>query len=285
MSAPLITDPGPGAFDSRTVVMSGGSRGIGLAIAVALAQRGANIVLLAKTDTPDPRLDGTIHTAVDTIRATGAEAIGVVGDLRNDDDVARLAATAVDAFGGIDIVVNNASALAPTPTAELEMKRYDLIQQINARGTFSLTKACLPQLTASEHARVITLSPPINLSPDWLGRFPAYMVSKYGMSLLTLGFAAEWADRGIACNCLWPETTIATAAVRNLLGGDEAASHSREPEIMGDAAAVLAAKPVDVTGQCFIDADLVREAGVTDLSVYGGEEPIEYDFFLDPPTS
>lgn len=282
MTDQLITDPGPGTFDGRTVVMSGGSRGIGLAIALALAERGANIVMLAKTDTPDPRLEGTIHTAVEAIRQTGAQATGVVGDLRKDEDVARLVATAVDEFGGIDIVVNNASALAPTPTADLEMKRYDLIQQINSRGTFSLTKACLPHLTASDHARVITLSPPINLQPHWLGRFPAYMLSKYGMSLLTMGFAAEWADRGIAANCLWPETTIATAAVKNLLGGDEAVDHSRIPEIMGDAAAVLAAKPVDVTGQCFIDADLVREAGVADLTVYGGTEPLEYDFFVDP---
>ncbi len=278
-----ITDPGPGAFDSRTVVMSGGSRGIGLAIALALAERGANIVLLAKTDSPDPRLAGTVHTAVEAIEATGAKALGVVGDLRNDDDVDRVVAAAVDGFGGIDIVVNNASALAPTPTAELAMKRYDLIQQINTRGTFSLTRACLPHLTTSGHARVITLSPPINLSPEWLGRFPAYMVSKYGMSLLTMGFAAEWAERGIAANCLWPETTIATAAVANLLGGDEAVSHSRTPDIMGDAAAVLAAKPVGVTGQCFIDADLVREAGVTDLAPYGGTAPLAYDFFVDPP--
>ncbi|QKT07127.1 NAD(P)-dependent oxidoreductase [Gordonia sp. X0973] len=282
MADQLITDPGPGTFDGRTVVMSGGSRGIGLAIALALAERGANIVMLAKTDTPDPRLEGTIHTAVEAIRQTGAQATGVVGDLRKDEDVAHLVATAVDEFGGIDIVVNNASALAPTPTADLEMKRYDLIQQINSRGTFSLTKACLPHLTTSDHARVITLSPPINLEPHWLGRFPAYMLSKYGMSLLTMGFAAEWADRGIAANCLWPETTIATAAVKNLLGGDEAVDHSRIPEIMGDAAAVLAAKPVDVTGRCFIDADLVREAGVADLTVYGGTEPLEYDFFVDP---
>ncbi|QRY64432.1 SDR family oxidoreductase [Gordonia sp. PDNC005] len=282
MSTSLVTIPGPTAFKGRTVVMSGGSRGIGLAIATELGRRGANIVMLAKTDSPDPRLEGTIHTAVDTVRATGANAIGVIGDLRNDSDIARLVRTAVEEFGGIDICVNNASALAPTATADLSMKKYDLIQQVNARGTFALTQACLPHLRRSDHARVVTLSPPINLNPDWLGKFPGYMVSKYGT---TLGFAAEWRDDGIACNCLWPETTIATAAVQNLLGGDETVAHSRSPQIMGDAAAFLVGASADVTGQCFIDADLVRDAGVTDLRPYGGVEPLEYDFFLDPPAA
>ncbi|GEE03238.1 short chain dehydrogenase [Gordonia spumicola] len=280
MSSSLITEPGPAAFDGLTVVMSGGSRGIGLSIATELGRRGANIVMLAKTDVPDPRLEGTIHTAVAHVQATGARAVGVIGDLRDDDDIARLVATAVDEFGGIDVCVNNASALAPTSTDDLTMKKYDLVQQVNARGTFALTKACLPHLRRSDHARVVTLSPPINLDPAWLGRFPGYMVSKYGMSLATMGFAAEWRDDGIACNCLWPETTIATAAVANLLGGDETVAHSRSPQIMGDAAAVLVARPADVTGQCFIDADLVRDAGVADLAPYGGVEPLEYDFFL-----
>lgn len=283
MSASLVSTPGPGAFSGRTVVMSGGSRGIGLAIAVGLAERGANIVLLAKTDDPDPRLPGTIHTAVAEIEAAGGPAVGVVGDLRSDDDIARLVSTAVERFGGIDVCINNASVLSTIPTAEISMKRYDLTQQVNTRGTFALTKACLPHLERAEAGRVVTLSPPLNLSPDWLGRYPAYMLGKYGMSLLTMGFAAEFADLGIAANCLWPETTIATAAVQNLLGGDEATAHARDPQIMADAAAVLLAEPLSVTGQCFIDADLVRRAGITDLSPYGGEDPIDYDLFVDPP--
>ncbi|MET9327672.1 SDR family oxidoreductase [Tsukamurella sp. NPDC003166] len=286
MPASLIPAPGPGAFAGRTVVMSGGSRGIGLAIAVALAERGANIVLLAKTDDPDPRLPGTIHTAVAEIDgAAGRDgaAVGVVGDLRSDEDIARLVATAVDRFGGIDVCINNASVLSTIPTAEITMKRYDLTQQVNTRGTFALTKACLPHLERADGGRVITLSPPLNLSPDWLGRYPAYMLGKYGMSLLTMGFAAEFADLGIAANCLWPETTIATAAVQNLLGGDEATAHARHPQIMADAAAVLLAQPLSVTGRCFLDAELVRGAGVTDLRPYGGADPIDYDLFVDPP--
>lgn len=286
MQATLLSEPGPEAFAGRTVVMSGGSRGIGLAIAVALATRGANIVLLAKTDDPDPRLPGTIHTAVAEIgAAAGREdaAVGVVGDLRSDEDIARLVATAVDRFGGIDVCVNNASVLSTISTAEISMKRYDLTQQVNTRGTFALTKACLPHLERADEGRVVTLSPPLNLSPDWLGRYPAYMLGKYGMSLLTMGFAAEFAELGIAANCLWPETTIATAAVRNLLGGDEATAHARNPQIMADAAAVLLAEPLSVTGRCFLDAELVREAGVTDLRPYGGADPIDYDLFVDPP--
>ncbi|CAM3417346.1 SDR family oxidoreductase [Tsukamurella hominis] len=286
MSATLITDPGPGAFAGRTVAMSGGSRGIGLAVAVALAERGANVVLLAKTDDPDPRLPGTIHTAVAEIEAAAGRdgaAVGVVGDLRSDDDIARLVGTAVERFGGIDVCINNASVLSTIPTAEITMKRYDLTQQVNSRGTFALTKACLPHLERAEEGRVVTLSPPLNLSPDWLGRYPAYMLGKYGMSLLTMGFAAEFADLGIAANCLWPETTIATAAVQNLLGGDEATAHARCPQIMADAAAVLLAQPLSVTGRCFLDAELVRGAGVADLRPYGGAEPIDYDLFVDPP--
>ncbi|TWS23013.1 SDR family NAD(P)-dependent oxidoreductase [Tsukamurella sputi] len=286
MQATLLTEPGPEAFAGRTVVMSGGSRGIGLAIAVALATRGANIVLLAKTDDPDPRLPGTIHTAVAEIdAAAGREdaAVGVVGDLRSDEDIARLVATAVDRFGGIDVCVNNASVLSTISTAEISMKRYDLTQQVNTRGTFALTKACLPHLERADEGRVVTLSPPLNLSPDWLGRYPAYMLGKYGMSLLTMGFAAEFAELGIAANCLWPETTIATAAVQNLLGGDEATAHARNPQIMADAAAVLLAQPLSVTGRCFLDAELVRKAGVTDLRPYGGADPIDYDLFVDPP--
>jgi citronellol/citronellal dehydrogenase len=269
------------AFVDQTVVMSGGSRGIGLAIACTLAERGANIVLLAKTDDPDPRLPGTIHTAVAEIENVGGKAVGVVGDLRNGADVQRAIDSAVARFGGIDICINNASVLNQSKTPDLTLKRFDLMQSVNSRGTFALTQACLPHLADSGSGRVLTLSPPLNLSPKWLGEFPGYMLAKYGMSLLTLGFAAEFADQAIAANCLWPQTTIATAAVQNLLGGAEGTRHARDPQIMADAAALVLARPTAESGDCLIDADVVTAAGITDTSVYGGTAPIDLDFFVD----
>ena len=268
-------------FSNRTVVMSGGSRGIGLAIAVALAQRGANIVLLAKTDTPHPKLPGTIHTAVDEIVNAGGKAVGVVGDVRSVEDVERAVDTAVSTFGGVDIVVHNASVINEAKTADLPLKRYDLMQGVNVRGMFALTQAALPHLTASDAAQILSISPPLNMSPHWLGKFPAYTLSKYGMTVLALGFADEFADRNIAVNCLWPETTIATAAVKNLQDDPEATAHAREPEVMADAAALILARPTSSTGQCLIDADVLKEHGVVDLSVYGGSEPLDYDFYVD----
>jgi citronellol/citronellal dehydrogenase len=268
----------------RTIVMSGGSRGIGLAILLAAAREGANAVLLAKTDTPDSRLPGTVHTAVEGIQAAGGKAVAVVGDVRVEEDVARAAATAKEHFGGVDIVVNNASALNLAGTEALTAKRYDLMQQINSRGTFLLTQACLPHLRDSDGGQILTLSPPLNMSPTWLGKFPAYMLSKYGMSLLTLGFAAEFAEAGIRANCLWPQTTIATAAVINLLGGEEAAARSRTPEIMGDAALALLTDASKPTGQTLIDVDVLAAAGVTDLTPYGGTDDPELDFFVDEPS-
>jgi citronellol/citronellal dehydrogenase len=269
------------ALKGRTIVMSGGSRGIGLAILVAAARHGANAVLLAKTDQPDPRLPGTVHTAVEEIEAAGGQAVAVVGDVRSEEDVERAVQTAVDRFGGVDIVVNNASALNLTGTLELTPKRYDLMQQINAKGTFQLSRAALPHLAKSSDGQIVSLSPPINLAPHWLGRFPAYALSKYGMTLLTLGFAAEFADQGVRANCLWPQTTIATVAVQNLLGGDEAASRARTPEIMGDAAVALLTDPERPTGQIFLDVEALARAGVTDLSPYGGGADLELDFFVD----
>jgi citronellol/citronellal dehydrogenase len=268
-------------LEGRTVVMSGGSRGIGLAILLAAARQGANVVLLAKTDIPDPRLPGTVHTAVQEIHAAGGKAVAVVGDVRVDEDVERAAATAVEQFGGIDIVINNASALNMAGTEALTPKRYDLMQQINSRGTFLLSRACMPHLKESSDGQIVTLSPPLNMAPEWLGKFPAYMLSKYGMSLLTLGFAAEFADAGVRANCLWPQTTIATAAVINLLGGDEAATRARTPEIMGDGAVALLADPTKPTGQTFIDVDVLAAAGITDLTPYGGTDDLELDFFVD----
>jgi citronellol/citronellal dehydrogenase len=259
--------------------MSGGSRGIGLAILVAAARRGAQAVLLAKTDDPDPRLPGTVHTAVAEIEAAGGKAVAVVGDVRREEDVRRAVDVAVERFGGVDICVNNASAISQAGTEELPLKRFDLMQQINVRGTFALTQACLPWLRRSDHAHILTLSPPLNLAPHWLGRFPAYTVSKYGMTLLTLGWSAEYAQAGIAANCLWPQTRIATAVIKNLLGGEEAAAKARSPEIMADAAVeILSADPAVRTGQTLIDADLLHG----DLTRYGGGPAPTLDLYVDP---
>ncbi len=268
----------------RTMIMSGGSRGIGLAIAVAAARRGANVVLLAKTDKPDPRLPGTIHTAAAEIEEAGGKALAVVGDVRDEVSVENAVAQAVERFGGIDIVVNNASAIALDSTESLPMKRFDLMQQIQLRGTYLLTSKALPHLRAGTNPHVLSLSPPLNMSQQWLGAYPAYMLAKYGMSLLTLGWAAEYAEHGVAANCLWPETLIATAAVQNLLGGDAAMEKARTPEIVADAAVEVLARPSrECTGNTFIDVDVLREAGVTDLSSYGGTGTLEYDIFVDPP--
>ncbi len=268
------------ALAGRTIVMSGGSRGIGLAILVAAAREGANAVILAKTDNPDPRLPGTVHTAVEEIEAAGGKAVGVIGDVRVEEDVERAVDAAVSTFGGVDICVNNASALNLSSTEELPMKRFDLMQQINARGTFLLTKTCVPHLKKSGHGQILTLSPPLNLAPQWLGAHPAYMLSKYGMTLLTLGFAAEFAGDGVTANCLWPRTTIATAAIINLI--PDAAEASRTPEIMGDAAVAVFTGPRR-SGETLIDDDVLASAGVTDLSKYGAGPDFALDIFVDPP--
>jgi citronellol/citronellal dehydrogenase len=266
----------------RTVVISGGSRGIGLAIGIGAARHGANVVLLAKTDTPHPRLPGTVHTAAAEVEAAGGKALAVVGDVRREEDVQRVVDAAVQRFGGIDVCVNNASAIAVDPTAVLSAKKYDLMQEINLRGTFLLTKACVPHLQKSANPHVITISPPINMNPRWLGAHPAYTLSKYGMTLLSLGWAAEFLDDGIGVNCLWPQTYIATAAVANMADGDKLAESSRSPEIMADAAVEIISRPArEATGNCYIDSEVLQSAGVTDLSRYGGgEQPIP-DLFLD----
>jgi citronellol/citronellal dehydrogenase len=266
----------------RAVIISGGSRGIGLAIGIAAAKQGANVVLLAKTDTPHPRLPGTVHTAAADVEAAGGKALAVVGDVRREEDVQRAVEAAVQRFGGIDICVNNASAIATDPTAVLSAKKYDLMQEINLRGTFLLTKACVPHLEKSANPHVLTISPPVNMNPRWLGAHPAYTLSKYGMTLLALGWAAEFADTGIGSNCLWPETYIATSAVMNLADGDRLAESSRSPEIMGDAAVAIVTRPArEATGDCHIDAEVLKSAGISDLSRYGGgAQPIP-DLFLD----
>ncbi|BAH51502.1 SDR family oxidoreductase [Rhodococcus opacus] len=272
------------SFQGRTVVMSGGSRGIGLAIARAVASRGANVVLLAKTDTPDPRLPGTIHTAVGELNELGGRAVAVVGDVRNDGDIARAVDAARDNFGGIDIVVNNASVLDVSKTEDLTLRRFDLMQQVNVRGTFALTRACLPYLQKSPSPHVLTLSPPLNMSPQWLGAHPGYMLAKYGMTLAALGIAAEYAH--MSSNCLWPQTTIATAAVGNLLGGDTSLRHARSPEIMADAAIELLRRPAGAdNGRTLLDVEVLAEAGITDYTTYGGADPLTIDIFVDPVAS
>ena len=266
----------------RTLVVSGGSRGIGLAIALGAARQGANVVLLAKTAEPHPKLPGTVHTAVAEVEAVGAKAVAVVGDVRKEEDVQRAVDVAVQTFGGIDIVINNASAIATEPTEQLSAKKYDLMMDINVRGTFLLTKAALPHLRQSPGAHVITLAPPLNLNPYWLGAHPTYTVSKYGMTLLSLGWAEEYKDSGIGFSCLWPQTYIATSAVTNLADGDSLASSSRSPEIMADAAVQILTGPAkEANGQTYIDADVLAAAGITDLSRYGGGEDPIWDIFVD----
>jgi citronellol/citronellal dehydrogenase len=271
-------------FTDRTLVVSGGSRGIGLAIALGAAKRGANVVILAKTAEPHPKLPGTVHTAVAEVEAAGGKGVAVVGDVRKEDDVQRAVDTAVEHFGGVDIVINNASAIATEPTEQLAAKKFDLMMDINVRGTFLLTKAALPHLRKSPNSHVITLAPPLNMNPHWLGAHPSYTLSKYGMTLLSLGWAAEYADTGIGFACLWPETYIATAAVANAPDFQTMLARSRNPEIMGDAAGEILSRPgAEVNGQCFIDVDVLASAGVTDLSGYGGGDNPILDIFVDKP--
>ncbi len=266
----------------RTLVVSGASRGIGLAIALAAARRGANVVLLAKTAEPHPKLPGTVHTAVAEIEAAGGKGVAVVGDVRNEEDVARTVDTAVEHFGGVDICVNNASAIATDPTEQLAAKKFDLMMDINIRGTFLLTKACLPHLRKSLTAHVLTLAPPMNMSPHWLGAHPTYTLSKYGMTLLSLGWASEYADAGIGFTCLWPETYIATAAVANSPNFESMLARSRDPKIMGDAAVEIFSRPAgEVNGKCYIDSQILVDSGVTDLSPYGGGDDPILDIFVD----
>jgi citronellol/citronellal dehydrogenase len=279
-----MTDRTRKTLAGRTVVMSGGSRGIGLAIALRAARDGANIVMLAKTDRPNPKLRGTIHEAVREIERAGGHALAVVGDVRSDDSIAEVVGRAVETFGGIDICINNASALNLRSTLELTPSQFDLMQDINMRGAFMLSRACLPHLNSSDRGSVLTLSPPLNLdSQYWLRKFPGYLISKYGMSLVTLSLAAEFPH--LAINSLWPRTTIGTDAVRNLLGGDDALDRTRRPEIMADAAHAILTGP-HRTGELLIDDDVLLAAGVTDLAPYsysGVDAGFDDDFFLRDP--
>ena len=267
----------------RTILMSGGSRGIGLAIALRAAADGANIAIMAKTAEPHPKLKGTVYTAAEELEAAGGKALPVIGDVRNDDDVARAVAETVERFGGIDIVVNNASAIDLRGTDDMTMKSYDLMADINARGTFMLSKFSLDALRRSENPHILTLSPPLNLDPKWAGSYLAYTMAKYGMSLTTLGLAEELRNDGVAVNSLWPVTSIDTAAIRNL-GGETMAAASRSSDIMADAAhAVLTRPSREATGNFYTDEQVLREEGITDFRPYSlgaPEDKLMQDFFL-----
>ncbi|VXC62407.1 Citronellol/citronellal dehydrogenase [Arthrobacter sp. 9AX] len=277
-----------GSLRGRTILISGGSRGIGLAIAVRAAQDGANIVLMAKTGEPHPKLAGTVYTAAEELVAAGGQALPLVGDVRSDDDVARAVAAAVDRFGGIDVVINNASAIDLSRTDAVDMKRYDLMQDINVRGTFLLSKLALPALRASAAGQILTLSPPLNLDPHWAGKHLAYTMAKYGMSLTTLGLAQELKQDGIRVNSLWPCTLIDTAAIRNMPHGEQMVQAARGPRIMADAAhAVLTGANLAAggaaSGNFYTDEEVLAAAGVTDFRPYSlgaPEDRLVPDIFL-----
>ena len=269
-------------FKGKTVIVTGGSRGIGLAIAKKLAKKGANIVIAAKTVSPHRKLPGTIYTAAQEIEGLGANCLPIQCDIRFEEQVSNVVDLSVKEFGGIDICVNNASAISPISTEALDMKRYDLMHDINTRGTFLMTKICLPYLKKSENAHILTLSPPLDLNDKWFAPTVAYTISKMGMSMLTLGHAKEFKKYAIGVNSLWPLTAIDTAAVRNILGGETMANKSRSPEIVADAAfAILSKDPKECTGNFFIDEVLLRDLGQKDFSQYSiTNEELLRDFFI-----
>ena len=275
---------------NKTLFVSGASRGIGLAIAKRAAKDGANIILAAKTAEPHPKLPGTIYTAADEIIEVGGQALPVICDIRDEENVRDAVNKGLDHFGGIDICVNNASAIQLTGTLQTDMKRYDLMNQINARGTFLVSKVCLPHLLKSDNPHILNLSPPLDMDPKWFGPHVAYTMAKFGMSLCVLGMSEEFKEDGVAVNALWPRTAVATAAIKNALGGDSIMNISRSPEIMADAAYVILTKDSkEFTGNFCIDDNLLADNGVTDFSQYA-EVPFSElapDFFvpddIEPP--
>jgi citronellol/citronellal dehydrogenase len=274
-----------GTFSGKTMFISGASRGIGLAIAKRVAADGANVALLAKTAEPHPKLPGTIYTAAAEIEEAGGQALPIVGDVRDGDSVSAAVAKAAEQFGGIDICVNNASAINLGSITEVPLKRFDLMNGIQVRGTYAVSQACIPHMKGRENPHILTLSPPIRMEPKWL-RPTAYMMAKYGMTLCALGIAEEMRQYGIASNTLWPRTPIATAAVQNLLGGDETMKRSRKPEVYADAAyAVLSRPAATFTGNTLLCEDVLLDSGVTDLSVYDCVPGFELglDFWVDSP--
>ena len=272
------------SLQGKTIFMSGGSRGIGLAMAKRCAKDGANVAIAAKTAEPHPKLEGTIYTAAKEIEAAGGKALPLVCDIRDEAAVDAAVAACVKEFGGIDICINNASAVSPTPVTNTPMKRYDLMNEVNARGTFMLSQKCHPHLKKGSNPHIVNLAPPLDMDKRWFKHHTAYTMAKYGMSMCTLGMAEEFRKDGIAVNSLWPMTSIDTAAVRNILGGDSMAKMSRTPAIMADAAYVLLNKNArELTGQFVIDEFILKDTGTTDFKQYnqpGYDGPLAADFFI-----
>ena len=268
----------------KTLFITGASRGIGLAIAKRAARDGARIAIAAKTDTPNPKLEGTVHSAADEIRKAGGQALPIVCDIRDEEQVAKAVGLTVATFGGIDICVNNASAISLTPIEQTDMKRFDLMHAINTRGTFLVSKACIPHLKRAQNPHILMMSPPLDMSARWFAGHVGYSIAKYGMSLCVLGLAEELKKDGIAVNALWPRTTIATAAIRNVLGGDKLMAMSRTPDILADAAHLLFQQPAKrFTGRFLIDDTFLHEVGhVTDFENYRIDKTksLAPDFFV-----
>jgi citronellol/citronellal dehydrogenase len=267
----------------KTLFITGASRGIGLAIALRAARDGANIAIAAKSDAPHPKLPGTIHTAAAEIEAAGGHALPLAVDVRDEEQVKSAIDTAAAHFGALDIVVNNASAISLTPVAATDMRRFDLMHQVNTRGTFMVSKHAIPHLARAANPHILTLSPPPDIQAKWFAPHTAYTLAKFGMSLVVLGLAGELEHQGIAVNALWPRTTIATAAIQNLLGGDEVMRRSRKPDIIADAAHAIFQKPAkDFTGRFLIDDTFLASEGVTDFDRYRVDpsKPLQPDFFV-----
>ena len=270
----------------KTLFITGASRGIGKAIALRAARDGANIVIAAKTAAPHPKLPGTIYTAAAEIEAAGGKALACPVDIRFEEQIRQAVAQALETFGSIDILVNNASAISLTGTLATPMSRFDRMHQVNVRGTFACSQACLPHLLKADNPHILNISPPLALEPQWFGPHIAYTIAKYGMSLCVLGMAEEFRAQGLAVNALWPRTIIATAAVMNLLGGEAAMRRARRPEIMADAAHAILIRPSrECTGNFFIDEDVLRAAGISDLQRYAVDPAAELlpDLFVPPP--
>lgn len=273
-----------GRFGGATVLITGGSRGIGKAIALRLAKERANIAIAAKTIEPHPKLEGTIYSAAEEIEKLGVKVLPLQCDIRNEEQIENAVNKTIETFGGIDILINNASAISLTSTEQTEPKRFDLMTDIEIRGTFFMCRSCIPHLKKSTNAHILNLSPPINLNPKWFAQHLAYTISKYGMSMIVLGLAEELKQNKIAANALWPKTTIATAAVQNLLGGDFLMQMSRTPEIVAEAAYHILRRPsTECTGNFFIDEDVLKQEGVTDLEKYAvnPQQKLMTDIFLD----
>ncbi|MEO5967374.1 MAG: NAD(P)-dependent oxidoreductase [Ferruginibacter sp.] len=271
------------SFKNKTFLITGATRGIGKAMALKFAKDGANIVVAAKSTEENPKLGGTIFSAAAEIEAAGGKALAVKCDIRNEDEINETVKLAVEKFGGIDFLINNASAISLTPVEQTEAKRFDLMHDVNVRGTFLMCKACIPHLKKSTCAHILTLSPPLNMNMKWFSNHLAYTISKYNMTMIALGLAEELKKFSVASNALWPQTTIATAAVQNLLGGDALMKMSRTPEIIADAAYFIFSQPASYTGKTLIDEEVLADSGVTDLEKYsvtpGGK--LFKDLFLD----